>query len=309
MHPFSYPIWNLPILLHNQRDYEMSDFTNITHLTDGSNSNIFAAKLKGETVVIKKIKIEMKDDRVTRHEFDVEHGLLARIKHPNIITLYGAGYEGDRKFLVLQFLGGGSLRHLYDKVASEKKTAIFYSKKTFTFPETLWRARELACALNYLHHECCPEAHIVHRDLKPDNIAFTADGRLILFDLGLSTIIKRKSTDSDVFEMTGGTGSLRYMAPEVALRQPYNEKADVYSFAIIVWQMMSDQIPYDGASKASYLRYACKLGDRPDVFMSWPKDFKQLLVACWHQDHTQRPSFDRIISMLDSLLKKHPHKQ
>ena len=280
----------------------MSDFSTITHLADGSNANVYVAELAGKKVILKKIKEAVKDDSVAKHEFETEHGLLARVQHPNILALYGAGVDIDRKFLVLQHLGGGTLKERFEKKPSSNMLGIFGNKKTFTFAESMARARELATALNYLHNECVKNACIIHRDLKPDNIAFTDDCRLVLFDLGLCTIVRRGSSADTVYEMTGGTGSLRYMAPEVALEQPYNEKADLYSFAIILWQMAADQLPYEGASRASYLRYACKYGDRPDLNPRWPQGFKDLLTQCWHQEFRNRPSFDHVIEILDQLL-------
>ena len=297
----------LPILIEPHLQFSIADFTGVRHLADGSHANIFTAIYNDRKVVIKIIKTEMKDDPISVHEFDAEHGMLARLKHPHIISLYGAGIDGDRKFLVLEHLGGGSMRQILEETAKKRRNSLismFTEKNTFSWADTLSRARQLASALNYLHTECSSEACIIHRDLKPDNIAFTDDGRLVLFDLGLCTIVRRGSSADAVFEMTGGTGSLRYMAPEVALEQPYNEKADVYSFAVILWQMASEQLPYDGASRASYLRYACKYGDRPDLNPRWPHEFQTLLAACWHQDFHKRPSFDQVIDLLDKLLVK-----
>ena len=73
--------------------------------------------------------------------------------------------------------------------------------------------------------------------MKPENIAFTIDDNVKLIDFGLSTCVKKRMSLNDVYQLTGNTGSLRYMAPEVALKLPYNEKVDVYSFGIILWQM------------------------------------------------------------------------
>ena len=81
--------------------------------------------------------------------------------------------------------------------------------------------------MDYLHSRCHPGASIIHRDLKPDNVGFSADGTLKLFDLGLCTCV-RTIVDDQPYAMTGCTGSLRYMAPEVTLRLPYTEKVDVY---------------------------------------------------------------------------------
>lgn len=237
----------------------------------------------------------------------MEHGLLARINHPNIVKILGSGRD-PLKFIVLQFLGGGTMRQRFDKSAASKTgfSKWLSSSKTFTFKETLERGKELANALEYLHVGCDPEATLIHRDLKPDNIAFLLDGSLMLFDLGLCTIVKRCATVDTVYEMTGGTGSLRYMAPEVALKKPYNEKVDQYSFAVILWQMAKDELPYAGASVASYIQYACKVGERPELPSSWPKEFRSLLSACWHQDLTKRPPFSEVGPALAKMIEKTP---
>ena len=304
-HPFSFPVAEIPTKFGVRKDININIFEDKKFLASGSNADISVARLHGERVVIKMIKEVVQHDRLAIHEFDVEHGLLARIDHPHIVKILGAGFY-PRKFLILQYLGGGTLQSKFD-ISRKGRSAIsrlFSKKRTFTFEETLRIARDLAEAMDYLHSRCHPEAMLVHRDLKPDNIAFTEDGRLVLFDLGLCTIVRRGGSADTVYEMTGGTGSLRYMAPEVALEKPYNEKADVYSFAVILWQMAADQIPYEGASRASYLRYACKYGDRPEMSSRWPNEFKELLSSCWHQELRNRPSFGHVIEVLDRLISK-----
>ena len=92
-------------------------------------------------------------------------------------------------------------------------------------------------------------------DLKPDNVGFTSTGALKLFDFGLVTCVHRRQDVFSNYAMTGYTGSLRYMAPEVAQRLPYNEKVDVYSYGIMVWQMARDKIPFKGLYL--YVLYAC----------------------------------------------------
>lgn len=139
-------------------------------------------------------------------------------------------------------------------------------------------------------------------DLKPDNIGFTSDGTLKLFDFGLCTCVKATSTDETVYEMTGNTGSLRYMAPEVAMRRAYNEKVDVYSYGIMVWQMARDRVPFKGLSKIEFFSTVVNGDNRPPLDRAWPTRFSTLLKSCWHRDYKKRPSFEDIVVELDKLI-------
>ncbi|ACI65481.1 predicted protein, partial [Phaeodactylum tricornutum CCAP 1055/1] len=104
-------------------------------------------------------------------------------------------------------------------------------------------AYDLASALKYLH-----DLNIIYRDLKPDNIGFDVRGDVKIFDFGLAREYDRSiSTSADgTYKMTGDTGSPRYMAPEVALEKPYNNSVDVYSFAILTWQILEMAMPFEG---------------------------------------------------------------
>ena len=258
------------------------------------------------------IKAEKVGDIDAVHEFDMEHGLLARLDHPRIVKILGAG-DIPRKFLVLEYLEGGTLQDKFDRTKKANKKSILRPFRpkvaTFTFPEVLQRARELAGVMKFLHEEVHADACFIHRDLKPDNIAFLGDGRLILFDFGLMTVVQRRTDPEETYDMTGGTGSLRYMAPEVVLNKPYNEKVDVYSFAVIVWQMGTDETPYLGCTKAEYLAWVCKEGERPEFKKSWPPEFNELLSICWHHDFVERPTFSYIMEELDKLMLKFPVTQ
>eukprot|EP01032_Pedospumella_encystans_P011038 gene11038-12870_t len=100
-YPFSYPVGAIP----------SDTFSKVTHIADGSNSNIYTAHFQGQKVVIKMIKEGMETDPIALHEFDLEYGMLSRIKHPHVINILGAGYE-PRRFMVLENLSGGSLNDL-----------------------------------------------------------------------------------------------------------------------------------------------------------------------------------------------------
>jgi len=113
--------------------------------------------------------------------------------------------------------------------------------------------------------------------------------------------VKARHTPDDAYEMTGNTGSLRYMAPEVALRKPYNEKADVYSFGILLWQMAQDRVPFKGMNREEFMKFVVIGGERPKLDKSWPSPFSNMLASCWHQDHLKRPSFAELSHLLSSL--------
>lgn len=300
--PFNFPVAEIPIRIEIYDDLTFTSFSEMTHIADGSNANVFLAKFHGEKVVIKMIKAEVQYDTVAVHEFDLEHGMLARVAHPNIIKVLGSG-RVPRRFIVLEWLGGGSLNSLLALHQAKPGLAQrLFRRPSFTYSQLLERARDMAEALDYLHYRCHPGATIIHRDLKPDNVGFTADGQLKLFDFGLVTCVRSRQESATAYEMTGYTGSLRYMAPEVALRLPYSEKVDVYSYGIMVWQMARDRVPFKGLNKEEFLRTVVKGGMRPKLDRSWPKGFSDLLTRCWDREPTNRPSFAMVIIELNQLI-------
>lgn len=140
-------------------------------------------------------------------------------------------------------------------------------------------------------------------DLKPDNVGFTSDGSLKLFDFGLCTCVQERASSCEGYAMTGNTGSLRYMAPEVALRQLYSEKVDVYSFGIMLWQMAADKVPFKGLSRDAFMERVIRKGERPEIGMFWPSWLVSLLQACWSPNPALRPSFALVIQQLDQMNK------
>lgn len=303
---YNFPVGQIPPALEIPDNLRFDNFTELKHIADGSNSNVYTGKFRGQGVIIKIITEKAKTNKIAVHEFDVEHGMLARFNHPNIVKLIGAGRH-PRRFIVLEHLSGGSLT---DVLNGNEQTGIakkFFKKNTFSWPTLLKMAKDVADAFSYLHSGVHPDCSIIHRDLKPDNIGFTEDGSVKLFDFGLCTLVRRTRDASDTYEMTGNTGSLRYMAAEVALRQPYNEKVDVYSYGILLWQMAKDKVPFKGMNRADFMNQVVRKGVRPKIDKTWPKDFVDLLESCWHVDFTQRPSFEMVShSLTRQLLQENP---
>jgi hypothetical protein len=160
---FNFPVADIPFKISLLNDLEFSAFSEIQHIADGSNANVYLANFMGEKVIIKMIKKEVQFDNVAVHEFDLEHGMLARISHPNIIKVLGAG-RVPRRFIVLEWLGGGSLNSiLLQHQAQPGLAQRLFRKPSFTYNTLLARSIEMAEALDYLHYRCHPGATIIHR--------------------------------------------------------------------------------------------------------------------------------------------------
>jgi len=138
-------------------------FDNVKYLTSGSNSDIFTATFRGESVVLKVIKEDINADAIALHEFDMEFDVLYRLSHPNIIRVLGIG-NAPRKFLVLENLSGGTLHSILD--AHEHKPGIvgrLFTKPSFTYVSLISYALSIARAFNYLHNLWNKDAMIIHR--------------------------------------------------------------------------------------------------------------------------------------------------
>lgn len=264
----------------------ISDFKDISPFAEGTNAVLYKAKVDSKYVVIKMIKKTLCLDPVVIKEFELERSILENSDHPNIVRFLGSGHE-PRRFVVLEYLNQGTLGML--------------SNTQISFQEALQRGLGLASALNYLHHDCVPGVTIIHRDLKPDNIGLS-DGVVKLFDFGLSISVKQRQDVSQAYQMTGCTGTLRYMAPEVALGKPYTEKVDVYSFGILLWQLATSRVPFRRATKSDFMDCVVRDGYRPPMHPQWPPAFVGLLQGCWNAEPTLRYSFREIVPMLEALL-------
>ena len=102
--------------------------------------------------------------------------------------------------------------------------------------------------------------------------------------------------------MTGNTGSLRYMSPEVVNHHTYNYKVDVYSFGIVLWEILSDKKAFQGMTEEQFLLLVVAGNKRPTMNKTWPKEVIDLMKKCWDADMRRRPAFSKIIRVLDEVL-------
>ncbi|XP_004309028.1 PREDICTED: serine/threonine-protein kinase HT1-like [Fragaria vesca subsp. vesca] len=165
-------------------------------------------------------------------DFQREISIWYKLQHPNITKCIGATtIVSNSAWVISEYVPGGTLRSHLKK----------FRERKLPFKVVLQLALDLAKGLSYLHSK-----NIVHRDVKTDNLLLDKNERVKIADFGVSRL-----EASILSEMTGHTGTLQYMAPEVLESKPYNKKCDVYSFGICLWEICSCQLPYSVYSKDS----------------------------------------------------------
>ena len=131
-------------------------------------------------------------------------------------------------------------------------------------------------------------------------MGFNSEGQLKIFDFGLAKRLDpMDKTDDGLYRMTGNTGSLRYMAPEVADCLPYDLRVDAYSFGILFWQICSLTTPYAGFSTKMHAEKVLRQGYRPKPDSTWPLTWTELMETCWSSNVASRPDFEYIVRVLD----------
>jgi len=255
------------------------------------------------------------DFRTAAVELVYEAHMLSSFDHPNILKIRGWAHDGvasfaegwnDSFFLLLDVLDETldmridrwhreQQEGMWSMVASPSSAA---QEMETSHLEKLRIMSELASALDYIH-----QRGVIFRDAKPQNIGFLGD-RVQLFDFGLSRELPLLDT-SVQFEMSGKVGTLRYMAPEVAMNKPYGVSADVYSWTMISYEILSLVKPFDGWTKEMHANFVCMQGQRPDMVhctQPIPLEVQVLLEHSWSSNPSMRPALSQIMNQLDYLM-------
>lgn len=284
-----------------------ADLTALSLLGQGEFCAVYATELDGKPIALKVLRKTMQKFARSISDFNLEIQLMSRLNHPNVVRPLAAGlHPCGLPFLCLERLA----TTLADELPKPVDAVPFWKRisavRRWPLKRAINYAKELAAALAYCHHHAFDGYRVLHRDLKPKNIGITQSGRLVLFDFGLAAVWKVGDDDEAGKEkrwLTGETGSLRYMAPEMALNHPYNHKSEVFSFGSILYEMGSHKRPFAGMDEDMYLNEICSSSKRPDPPKSWPDELAQLLRRCWDADLDLRPDFLEVQDILNKMVE------
>lgn len=222
-----------------------------------------------------------------KREFSIEVRQLSRVSHPNIVRLYGACTKGAHVCLVMEYAEGGSLYNVLHNRPKPKYTAAHAMS---------W-ARQCAEGVAYLH--AMKPKPLIHRDLKPPNLLLVGGGqRLKICDFGTAA-------DKATY-MTNNKGSAAWMAPEVFEGSTYTEKCDVFSWGIILWEVLSRRKPFEEGGSAFRIMWAVHTGQRPNLIEGCPEPIEQLMTQCWHKVPAERPSMAKVVEIMTALCELFP---
>uniref|UniRef100_A0ACD5XMD9 Uncharacterized protein n=1 Tax=Avena sativa TaxID=4498 RepID=A0ACD5XMD9_AVESA len=292
------PIYgNVKIYSSKELKKATRNFCSANKLGQGSFGCVYLGKLKNSQKVA--IKVLSSESKQGTKEFLNELSVISNITHPNLVKLYGCCVDGGQKMLVYNYLENNSVA----------KTLFGNARSSIRFD---WRTRVKICigvadGLAYLHEEVRP--HIVHRDIKASNVLLDKDLNPKISDFGLAKLFPGNMTHIS----TRVAGTLGYLAPEYAIRGQLTKKADVYSFGVLLLEIVSGRwhtdprLPLQDQFLLETAWTLYESGDLESIIDRTLKDgfsteeahrFLRIGLLCTQDTAKIRPSMSMVVKML-----------
>lgn len=197
----------------------------ISKVGAGGMSDVYKAMdhILGRYVAIKVLKQEFSEDRTFVTKFRTEAQSAAGLEHPNIVNIYDVGSEEGLHFIVMEYVEGITLKTYIEK------------KVQLSFKEAISIAIQVARGIEVAHNK-----NIIHRDIKPQNIIISTEGKVKVTDFGIARAASANTISSDVM------GSVHYASPEQARNGFVDNRSDIYSLGIVMYEMVTGRVPFDG---------------------------------------------------------------
>lgn len=311
-----------------QSDINFDDLQLHEVIGGGGFGQVFRASWRGTPVAVKVLTGSAQNKHIAKailEEFKAEINLLKGMRHPNICLYMGACVDPPNRAIITELAANGSVwdalrlplmppyvaadgtaqgswpMSLYlpdhhgappSSLGAPRISAPIPPRGSWPFELVKRVSCGAARGMAYLHSGKPP---VLHRDLKSANLLLDESYTTKVCDFGLSRL--KAQTRS----MTGNCGTVQWMAPEVLANRSYDEKADVYSFGIIVWELLSRECPYEGMTAIQCALAVLNRDKRPEIPKWCPPGLHALIKACVKKEPSERPSFERIIEMLDEM--------
>ncbi|KAL1772687.1 serine serine/threonine-protein kinase TNNI3K [Sigmodon hispidus] len=252
----------------------------------GSFGKVYKGRCRNKIVAIKRYRANTYCSKSDVDMFCREVSILCQLNHPCVVQFVGACLDDPSQFaIVTQYISGGSLFSLLHE-----------QKRILDLQSKLIIAVDVAKGMEYLHSLTQP---IIHRDLNSHNILLYEDGHAVVADFGESRFLQ--SLDED--NMTKQPGNLRWMAPEVFTQcTRYTIKADVFSYALCLWELLTGEIPFAHLKPAAAAADMAYHHIRPPIGYSIPKPISSLLMRGWNACPEGRPEFSEVVRKLEECL-------
>ncbi|NWH91820.1 MOS kinase, partial [Aegithalos caudatus] len=273
-------------------------------LGSGGFGSVYKATYHGATVAVKQVKKSSKNRLASRQSFWAELN-VAQLQHDNVVRVVAASTcapasENSLGTIIMEYVGNITLHHvIYGTGDAWKQGEDEEGRKALSMEETVCYSCDIMTGLAFLHSR-----DIVHLDLKPANVFITEQGACKIGDFGCSQKLEKGLSQSARVCQQGGTYTHR--APELLKGERVTARADIYSFAITLWQMVMREQPYLG--ERQYVLYAVVAYNlRPSlaarVFHACPRGraLRGIISSCWKADVEERLSADQLLPNLRAL--------
>ena len=209
-------------------------------------------------VAIKILKDDYLQDEEFRQRFHDEGQAVAMLSHPNIVSVYDVSSSSEADFIVMELIDGITLKQYMEK------------KGVLNWKETLHFAMQIAKALEHAHGR-----GIVHRDIKPHNVMVLKNGSVKVADFGIARVMSKSNTLTKE-----ALGSVHYISPEQAKGGRVDNRSDIYSLGIVMYEMIAGRVPYDGESPVSVaIQHINGGAAKPSVFNpNIPTGLEQIIL-------------------------------